>query len=232
MPRAARSSGSTSGPTLLLGHLDDGRQPGVRRPQRRPLPGLQRDDRQARLVVPDGRRRERRRHDLPGPDGKEYIALLDFGNSLMATPHGDGVWLFGLERQARPDEARAAAAGTQHAARAAARAPRRAGNAAAGKAVFAEQLRGLPRRPGHGGNGGPDLTHAAARQDLGGHGQAGHERRRRMPAFKGSLTGEADQGRRGLRHQEHHARRTSSAPRGRDASRPGPSCARKAHACP
>ncbi|MEO9174217.1 MAG: PQQ-binding-like beta-propeller repeat protein, partial [Gaiellales bacterium] len=29
-------------------------------------------------------------------NGQEKIALLDFGNSLAATPHGDGVWLFGL----------------------------------------------------------------------------------------------------------------------------------------
>ena len=49
---------------VLLRHDDDRRQPGVRRPQQRQLPGLQRHERQAPLVVPDRCRRERHRHDL------------------------------------------------------------------------------------------------------------------------------------------------------------------------
>ena len=34
--------------------------------------------------------------------GKEYIAFVSAGNSLMATPHGDSVWLFGLNGKLGP----------------------------------------------------------------------------------------------------------------------------------
>jgi glucose dehydrogenase len=34
-------------------------------------------------------------------EGKEYIALLSAGNSLVASPHGDSVWLFGLDGKGR-----------------------------------------------------------------------------------------------------------------------------------
>jgi len=46
---------------------------------------------------------------------QEKIALLSFGNSLMATPHGDGVWLFGLNGKKGPAAAPGKGSGTQHA---------------------------------------------------------------------------------------------------------------------
>jgi len=45
-------------------------------------------------------------------NGKEYVALLSAGNSLMATPHGDSVWLFGLDGKLGPAKAPGSGAGT------------------------------------------------------------------------------------------------------------------------
>ena len=79
-------------------------------------------------------------------DGKEYVAFLLAGNSLTATPHGDNLWLFGLDGKIGPGQG----AGHRHG-HAARRRERRQdgdagkGDAAAGKAVFAGELRDLPR---------------------------------------------------------------------------------------
>ena len=35
-------------------------------------------------------------------DGKQYVAFLSAGNSLMASAHGDSLWLFVARRHARP----------------------------------------------------------------------------------------------------------------------------------
>ena len=77
----------------------------------------------------------------------------------MATPHGDSVWLFGLNGKMGPAAAPGTGTGTEHAGEGDRR--QRAGGQRdkAGKAVFVGQLRRLPRRlAAHGGNGGPDLT--------------------------------------------------------------------------
>ena len=118
-------------------------------------------------------------------NGQEKIALLDFGNSLMATPHGDGVWLFGLNGTKGPAKAPGKGVGTQHAGEGGGKT---SGNAVAGKAVFASNCAGCHGISGHGGNGGPDLTSIPSAKspatvtkqvENGGGG---------MPAFKGNLT--------------------------------------------
>jgi quinohemoprotein ethanol dehydrogenase len=118
-------------------------------------------------------------------NGQEKIALLDFGNSLMATPHGDGVWLFGLNGKLGPSKLATSGAGTTHQEGGGTSA---AGNATAGKAVFASNCAGCHGISGHGGNGGPDLTSIPSAKSVatvtkqvtnGGGG---------MPSFKGTLT--------------------------------------------
>jgi quinohemoprotein ethanol dehydrogenase len=119
-------------------------------------------------------------------NGQEKIALLDFGNSLMATPHGDGVWLFGLRGTHGPSKLATSGAGTKHAGEGGTSTG--AGDAAAGKAVFSNNCAGCHGLSGHGGNGGPDLTSIPSAKNVatvkkqvtnGGGG---------MPAFKGTLT--------------------------------------------
>jgi alcohol dehydrogenase (cytochrome c) len=119
-------------------------------------------------------------------DGQEKIALLDFGNSLMATPHGDGVWLFGLKGTKGPSKLATAGAGTKHAGEGGTATG--TGSATAGKAVFSSNCAGCHGFTGHGGNGGPDLTSfsnakqvaVVKKQVMNGGGG--------MPAFKGTLT--------------------------------------------
>jgi quinohemoprotein ethanol dehydrogenase len=118
-------------------------------------------------------------------DGKQYVAFLSGGNSLAATPHGDSLWLFGLDGKLGPAPKPGAGTGTQHAGE---------GNTstsaspAAGKTVFANNCVSCHGATGHGGNGGPDLTSIPAAKNMksvvaqvenGGGG---------MPPFKGQLT--------------------------------------------
>jgi quinohemoprotein ethanol dehydrogenase len=119
--------------------------------------------------------------------GKEYIALLSAGNSLMATPHGDSVWLFGLDGKLGPAKAPGAGSGTQHAGETTGGATT-AATIAAGKAVFSDNCAGCHGIAGHGGNGGPDLRSFPNAKQVavvtkqvtnGGNG---------MPAFKGNLS--------------------------------------------
>ena len=46
--------------------------------------------------------------------GKEYLAYLSAGNSLMATAHGDSLWLFGLDGTMGPAAAPGKGQGTEH----------------------------------------------------------------------------------------------------------------------
>jgi quinohemoprotein ethanol dehydrogenase len=121
--------------------------------------------------------------------GKEYVAFLSGGNSLAATPHGDSLWLFGLDGKLGPAPTPGKGQGTQHAGE---KTPKKtstgAGDAAAGKTVFAENCVSCHGASGHGGNGGPDLTsipsaknqnRVVSQVENGGGG---------MPAFKGQLT--------------------------------------------
>src|SRR6476469_5112335 len=96
-------------------------------------------------------------------DGKEYVAFLSGGNSLAATPHGDSLWLFGLDGTLGPAPKPGAGIGTQHAGEGGTATPATpasptSGNAAAGKTVYANNCVSCHGATGHGGNGGPDLT--------------------------------------------------------------------------
>ena len=97
------------------GTVDDGGQPRLRRPQRRRAAGLRRHDRQAALELPDRRRRERRRRRSSSTTASSTSPSCAGGNSLTATPHGDSLWLFGLDGTIGP--AKAPGAGRGHRAR-------------------------------------------------------------------------------------------------------------------
>jgi quinohemoprotein ethanol dehydrogenase len=121
-------------------------------------------------------------------NGKQYVAFLSGGNSLAATPHGDSLWLFGLDGTLGPAPAPGPGTGTQHAGEGGATNTAGKGNAAAGKTVFASNCVSCHGATGLGGNGGPDLTSIPSAKNLatvvkqvtnGGGG---------MPAFKGQLT--------------------------------------------
>jgi quinohemoprotein ethanol dehydrogenase len=120
-------------------------------------------------------------------DGKEYVAFYAAGNSLQASPHGDNFWLFSLDGTVGPLPAPGKGTGTQHAGEGGGGNPT-AGDAAAGKAVFADNCATCHGSLGTGGNGGPDLTSFPSAKQVsvvtnqvrnGGGG---------MPSFKGTLT--------------------------------------------
>jgi mono/diheme cytochrome c family protein len=105
----------------------------------------------------------------------------------MATPHGDGVWLFGLNGKKGPAKAPGTGTGTQHAGETPGGATA-AATIKAGQAVWSDNCAGCHGVSGHGGNGGPDLRSFPNAKQLavvtkqvtnGGGG---------MPPFKGSLT--------------------------------------------
>jgi quinohemoprotein ethanol dehydrogenase len=127
-------------------------------------------------------------------DGKEYVAFLSAGNSLVATAHGDSLWLFSLDGTLGPAPAPSAGSGTEHAGEGDNAGGNQgggnaaAGNAAAGATVFADNCAGCHGADGTGGNGGPDLTAIPSAQN-----RAAVLRQVRnggggMPAFKGQLT--------------------------------------------
>ena len=120
---------------------------------------------------------------------KEYVAFFSGGNSLGATPHGDSLWLFGLDGTMGPAPTPGAGQGTQHAGESSQKgANPGAGNAAAGKTVFASNCVSCHGATGHGGNGGPDLTsipNAKNRNVVVGQVTNGGNG---MPAFKGQLS--------------------------------------------
>ena len=118
-------------------------------------------------------------------DGKEYVAFLAAGNSLVASAHGDNLWLFSLDGTLGPAAAPGTGTGTDHAGEGGGG---ETGNAAAGKTIFSDNCAGCHGALGTGGNGGPDLTTIPEAKDKakvveqvtnGGGG---------MPAFKGQLT--------------------------------------------
>jgi quinohemoprotein ethanol dehydrogenase len=130
-------------------------------------------------------------------DDKEYVAFYAAGNALAATPHGDNLWLFSLDGLLQQVAAPGGGGGVGHAGETPAPATttpattttgRAAGNATAGRQVFADNCATCHGAAGRGGNGGPDLTTIRSAKQLsvvvkqvtnGGGG---------MPAFKGQLT--------------------------------------------
>jgi alcohol dehydrogenase (cytochrome c) len=121
-------------------------------------------------------------------DGKQYVAVLSGGNSLAATPHGDSLWLLGLDGTLGPAPTPGKGTGTQHAGEGGTKSAAAKGDATAGKTVFANSCATCHGADGHGGNGGPDLTGIPSAKNrnrvvaevLNGGGG--------MPAFKGQLT--------------------------------------------
>jgi alcohol dehydrogenase (cytochrome c) len=122
-------------------------------------------------------------------DGKEYLAFYAGGNALAASPHGDNLWLFGLDGKLGPVPAPGSGKGVEHAGAAPEQnAATGAGDPAAGKQVFAGNCSTCHGLAGTGGNGGPNLKSIPAAKNLqkviaqvtnGGGG---------MPPFKGTLT--------------------------------------------
>jgi len=119
--------------------------------------------------------------------GHEYVAFFAAGNALAATPHGDNLWLFGLDGTLGPQQSAGAGEGVGHAGEAPATTTT-AAPAANGKAIFAANCSTCHGATGKGGNGGPDLTSIPQAKNLeaviaqvtnGGGG---------MPAFKDDLS--------------------------------------------
>jgi quinohemoprotein ethanol dehydrogenase len=121
-------------------------------------------------------------------NGKQYIAFYAGGNALAASPHGDNLWLLGLDGTLPPAKAPAAGQGVGHAGQSNPNNTTAAGDATAGKQVFSANCAVCHGATGKGGNGGPDLTaipSAKNYQTVVGqvtNGGAG------MPPFKGTLT--------------------------------------------
>jgi quinohemoprotein ethanol dehydrogenase len=118
-------------------------------------------------------------------NGKQYMVFYAGGNSLVASPHGDNLWLFALDGKLGPAKAPGAGAGGGHEGQAPPAPTNQGGNAAAGAQVFDDNCSGCHGADGRGGNGGPDLAGADNLQDViaqvtnGGGG---------MPPFRGTLT--------------------------------------------
>jgi alcohol dehydrogenase (cytochrome c) len=119
-------------------------------------------------------------------NGSQYALFYAGGNALAASPHGDDLWLFGLDGKLGPAPAPGTGQGTGHAGETPP--PSTAGDPAAGAAVFAQNCAACHGVAGRGGNGGPDLTTIPSAKNLdsvvaqvenGGGG---------MPAFSGTLT--------------------------------------------
>jgi outer membrane protein assembly factor BamB len=124
-------------------------------------------------------------------NGKEYVVFYAGGNALAASPHGDNLWLLGLDGTMKPAAAPGGGQGVGHAGESNPQSGSKqngVGDANAGKQVFAANCAVCHGATGHGGNGGPDLTSIPSAKNLqtvvgqvtnGGGG---------MPPFKGTLS--------------------------------------------
>jgi alcohol dehydrogenase (cytochrome c) len=119
--------------------------------------------------------------------GKEYVAFYAAGNSLQASPHGDSFWLFGLDGKLGPAAAPGPGVGTGHAGEGGG-ATTSAGDAAAGKVVFANNCATCHGSLGTGGNGGPDLTAIPSAKRLAAVLKQVTDGGGGMPAFSSTLT--------------------------------------------
>jgi alcohol dehydrogenase (cytochrome c) len=125
--------------------------------------------------------------------GKEYVAFYAGGNALAASPHGDNLWLFGLDGVLGPVAPGGAGAGVTHAGdtettptktTTTAAAP----SATAGAKVFASNCATCHGASGRGGNGGPDLTAIPTAKKTASVVEQVRNGGGGMPAFKGQLT--------------------------------------------
>jgi quinohemoprotein ethanol dehydrogenase len=121
-------------------------------------------------------------------DGKEYVLFLAGGNSLQATPHGDNLWLFGLDGTLGPAAAPGKGKGGSHAGEGGNGNGAGKGSATAGQAVFQNNCVSCHGATGHGGNGGPDLTTIPNAKSYSVVVKQVTNGGRGMPAFKGQLT--------------------------------------------
>jgi alcohol dehydrogenase (cytochrome c) len=130
-------------------------------------------------------------------NGNQYVLFYAGGNALAASPHGDDLWLFGLDGTLGPASGTGAGQGVGHAGETTQTSTTgttqtsttaTAGNAAAGQAVFAQNCATCHGATGQEGNGGPNLTTIPSGKDINRvltqvrNGGAG------MPSFKGTLT--------------------------------------------
>jgi quinohemoprotein ethanol dehydrogenase len=106
-------------------------------------------------------------------NGSQYVLFYAGGNALAASPHGDDLWLFGLDGTLGPASAPGAGQGTGHAGetpptttKSNTTTANTAGSAAAGATVFAQNCATCHGVAGKGGNGGPDLTTIPSARDL------------------------------------------------------------------
>jgi alcohol dehydrogenase (cytochrome c) len=120
-------------------------------------------------------------------NGHEVVAFYAGGNALAASPHGDNLWLFSLAGTLGPAAAPGSGQGVGHAGETPA-GTSSAGNAAAGKTVFAANCSSCHGALGTGGNGGPDLTAIASAKQLSVVLNQVTNGGAAMPAFKGTLT--------------------------------------------
>ena len=123
-------------------------------------------------------------------DGKQYVAFLSAGNSLIASPHGDSLWLFSLDGTMGPAQAPGAGSGTEHAGQGGGKqgGGQTTADAAAGKTVFSDNCAGCHGVDGTGGNGGPDLTAIPSAKSSEAVQKQVEDGGGGMPAFKGTLT--------------------------------------------
>jgi quinohemoprotein ethanol dehydrogenase len=123
-------------------------------------------------------------------DGKQRIAFLAGGNALAGTPHGDNLWLFGLDGTMDELEGVGQGEGTGHAGESPSEPTdaNESGSAEAGKPLWSDNCAGCHGLAGTGGNGGPDLTAIPTASNpervLGQITNGGPG----MPAFKGTLS--------------------------------------------
>ncbi len=124
-------------------------------------------------------------------DGREEIAFYAGGNALAGSAHGDNLWLFSLDGRLGPVTAAAGGHAITHAGEVKPQAHTGSGaaaNAAAGKAIFADNCSTCHGALGRGGNGGPDLASIPNAKNMGRvieqvtNGGAG------MPPFKNTLS--------------------------------------------
>ncbi len=117
-------------------------------------------------------------------DGKQRIAFYAAGNSLVASPHGDHVWVFGLDGTLEQLPAPGSGEGTTHGGQGEAA----EGDPDAGKTLWADNCSTCHGMNGTGANGGPDLTSIARTKDAVQVAKQVNDGGVGMPAFGGQLS--------------------------------------------